>query len=480
MSNFETFALITEGNISTAPSFFSASTEDSLATMLVEGYMDDKGEQGIVKQNDRVAINYADESVFPLNTGEAAIYGEFRVNYNPNNGTWSLLATAATPSGIGALGVYSAQYTNAGGSATTTIVDDSINANMVVIAFWATSANAVSVYTVSPGNGTLTVVSSADPGASKLSYMAFIPSVALQNAGVFAAKYANAGGSATVTILDANITADMVAEVSFVSQANVSIVQKVTVAAGSLTVLCSANPGVSVLSYTAQLPSTALTNLGLYATAYTNAGGSATTSISDANITASSVVIGSWDTSANAVNIQKITATAGTLTVLSSADPGASVFQYSATPQGINDEDANYLISTNNLSDVASASTALSNLGGVPLAGGQMTGTLRTTKGTGTEAANAVTISPLTAQSGVITTSALTTASEATYVIAVTNSAVAADSVILLSWMGGTNTIGFSAKAVYTSAGVWTITIKNTDVAAAALDGTIILGYTIL
>ena len=86
MSNFQTFALITEGNISTAPSEFIASTVDSLATVLAAGYMTDL--QSKVKANDVVSINYADLSTFPLNTGEAASYGQFVVSYASS--VWSL------------------------------------------------------------------------------------------------------------------------------------------------------------------------------------------------------------------------------------------------------------------------------------------------------------------------------------------------------------------------------------------------------
>jgi len=86
MSNFQTFALITEGNISTAPSKFIASTVDSLATVLVAGYMTDL--QAQVKANDVISINYADLSTFPLNTGESASYGQFVVGYA--NSVWSL------------------------------------------------------------------------------------------------------------------------------------------------------------------------------------------------------------------------------------------------------------------------------------------------------------------------------------------------------------------------------------------------------
>lgn len=97
-------------------------------------------------------------------------------------------------------------------------------------------------------------------------------------------------------------------------------------------------------------------------------------------------------------------------------------------------------------------------------------------RGTGTEAANAVTIN---AQVGVITTSALTTAAGSSYAITLTNNKIATTNVVLISVMGGTNT----TKAVTISAtagnGTSAISINNID-PAAALNGTLILGFAIL
>lgn len=94
MSNFETLALITEGNTSTAPSIFSASTADSLATITTAGYLNSLGLQGKVKANDLIYINYSDTSVFPLSTGENAIFGLFQVSYSAS--VWSLIAYSTT------------------------------------------------------------------------------------------------------------------------------------------------------------------------------------------------------------------------------------------------------------------------------------------------------------------------------------------------------------------------------------------------
>ena len=475
MSNFETLALITEGNTSTAPNIFVASTVDSLAAILVAGYLNDI--QKKVKSNDIIYVNYLDASVFPLDTGESSLRATFNVSYDPAANNWNMIQSSSTVTGIGAYGLRSTRYTNAGGSATTTITDSQINPNMVVLAGWQASANAVSIEKVTPGIGTLTILSSGDPGASTLTYLAFTPSVSLQNLGVHVAKYSNAGGSATVTINDASITSTMVVDANIVSSVNAAIIEKVTVATGVLTILCSTDPGVSVIGYVATAPSVSLTALGLYAQTYSNAGGSATTTITDATITATSDVVANWASSVTAVNIQKITASASTLTILSSGDPGVSILNYQATPVNETTNASNSLISANNLSDVANASTSLANLGGLPLSGGQMTGQLLVDRGTGTSTAGAVTINH---QGGVVTTEALTTAAAAAYAFTLTDSRILTTSIVQLQLMGGTNTTrGIECRAI-PGAGSATLSFYNNNVAGTALNGTLIFGFTVI
>lgn len=99
------------------------------------------------------------------------------------------------------------------------------------------------------------------------------------------------------------------------------------------------------------------------------------------------------------------------------------------------------------------------------------------TSGTGTEAANAVTVNAL---SGVITTSALTTAAAGSYVITLTNSFVATSAArILITRAGGTNTRrNFQIDAV-SGSGTATITIYNTE-PTNALNGTVIFNFFVL
>ncbi len=475
MSNFSSLDLVTETLVGTAPSRFVGSTPDSLAQLTAAGYLNDI--QAKVKANDIFEVNYLDASVFPLDTGEAALFASFKVAYDPSLQNWNLIQSPATVTGIGAYGLRSTRYTNAGGSATTTVVDSQINPNMVILAAWQASTNAVSIEKVTPGLGQFVVLSSGDPGASTLTYIAFNPSVILQNQGVYVARYANAGGSATVVINDINITTAMDVNASIISSANAVIIEKVTVIAGRVTILCSGNPGVSVFGYVGSVPSTALTALGLYAASYTNSGGSATTTISDATITATSDVVANWEASTTAVNIQKVTASAGTLTILSSADPGASVLSYQATPQNETTNASNALLSANNLSDVASASAALANLNGLALSGGQMTGQLLLDRGTATSTAAAATINH---QTGVVTTEALTTAAASAYSFTYTNSRITTASVVLVQLMGGSNTTrGIEIQAV-PGAGSATLSFFNNNVAASALNGTLIFGVVVI
>jgi hypothetical protein len=98
-------------------------------------------------------------------------------------------------------------------------------------------------------------------------------------------------------------------------------------------------------------------------------------------------------------------------------------------------------------------------------------------KANGTEAANAVTAS---GNAGVITTSSLTTAGGATYAVTWTNTKITTTSVIGLTIQGGsnnaTNNITFTCAP---GSGTATFTIFN-NTAATSLNGTLLIGYSVL
>ncbi len=97
-------------------------------------------------------------------------------------------------------------------------------------------------------------------------------------------------------------------------------------------------------------------------------------------------------------------------------------------------------------------------------------------KANGTEAANAVTAS---GNAGVITTSSLNTAGGSSYAITWTNTKISATSVLSFCIQGGTNTVQNITFTCAPGAGTATLTIFN-NTAATALNGTILIGYTVL
>jgi hypothetical protein len=103
------------------------------------------------------------------------------------------------------------------------------------------------------------------------------------------------------------------------------------------------------------------------------------------------------------------------------------------------------------------------------------TGQIVLVKANGTEAANAVTAS---GNSGVITTSSLSTAGGSSYAITWTNTLITSTSVINLTIMGGTNTTENITLKATAGSGTSTLTIYN-NTAATALNGTILIGYTV-
>jgi hypothetical protein len=104
------------------------------------------------------------------------------------------------------------------------------------------------------------------------------------------------------------------------------------------------------------------------------------------------------------------------------------------------------------------------------------TGQITLSKVNGTEAANAVTAS---GNAGVITTSSLTTAAGSSYAITWTNTKITATSVGTFTIQGGTNSTQNITFTFVPGSGTATLTIYN-NTSATSLNGTILIGYTVL
>ena len=97
-----------------------------------------------------------------------AAFGQATTLTIPNPGAASanflLSATASTIKKVSKAAV-------AGGAASQTVTDAAVSATSVVLANWNDITNACEIETIAPGNGSFVVVSTADPGASHISYI---------------------------------------------------------------------------------------------------------------------------------------------------------------------------------------------------------------------------------------------------------------------------------------------------------------------
>lgn len=237
---------------------------------------------------------------------------------------------AGSGGGGGSSSVRSATIAGSFPTATTVITDSAITADSVVIAAFVSSANVVSIQTVLPAAGQFTINTDTAPSTGVLEYISFIPSAALVTAGVVAGKTSFSSGPATFVMSAPGITPGMVVVANFQVQGTPSRIYTALPGTDQITFVVSSGPGVSVMEWVGMLPGD-IAPLGLHAADYSYAGGAASVAISDASITASSIVVANFKSEAGANYIQKVTPSAGTLTILVNADPGVSVFAYIAT-----------------------------------------------------------------------------------------------------------------------------------------------------
>jgi 3-hydroxy-3-methylglutaryl CoA synthase len=87
----------------------------------------------------------------------------------------------------------------------------------------------------------------------------------------------------------------------------------------------------------------------------------------------------------------------------------------------------------------------------------------------------------LNAQTGKVTSEALTTAQNANYTLTITNNQIAAADIVLASIANGTNTQGTPVLLRVTpGAGSVAIVIRNAHDSAQALNGTIVVSYQVI
>lgn len=259
---------------------------------------------------------------------------------------------------------------------------------------------------------------------------------------------------------------------------------------------CSISNGLITLAAWADAAGVTLPTIANHIATYTNTGGQLSedpaTAISGGNIQAglsgtagtlasfpatalkgSLVIAGVANTGNTVTTISN--AAMGQASVISIPDPAGATANFAVAPAALVSGNLVSASGTAGLvQDAAIASTNVVVKNAPNTFSG--TGSIILPKVNGTEAANAVTASGV---SGVITTSALTTAGGATYAITWTNTLITATSTVLLQCEGGTNTTANFSMQLIRGSGTATLTIFN-NTAATALNGTILISYLVI
>jgi len=444
MSNFQTITPVVEGLAGSAPQIWSAVTTDSASTVMGAGYLNDIALKLGIKANDVFYINTSDSSTFPMQTGLSATLELYECVYS--GGNWSLVisnpdnfAQFTPPSVLNAI----PYFTN-----TTGLMGNSpflVSGNLFV-------DSAADALTAHSGGGQTSALALTHDVNRVTTVAASGDSVKLPaSAPGLKVWVINSGANPMQVFGNGTDTINGVASATGVSQLPGGVCLYECSVAGSWfssDIAFGANGNFYTVSQVNGL------------TAHSG-GGQASALALTASINEITTVAAAGDSVALPA---------------SAAGMEITIINYSSTPMQV------FGAGTDTINGVATA-TGVSQPGKSVVTyrcvvAGNWIGNLGTLKGTGTVSANAVTIN---AQAGVITTGSLSTASGANATaITLTNSFITASSVILCQLMGGTNTtLGVTFNAV-PGAGSATITITNGNVAAAALNGTLIIGFAVL
>jgi len=209
MSDFLTLGQVTGGLGGTAPQLWVASTDDDLAAITTAGYVADKvttvdGTPGVLSVGDVMTISYDDDGTPTTQM--------FLVTSTSGGSlvVWSVIGNAALSS-IGGL---------------TTIANEML---------YTTAPDVYAVTAITALARTLIATSTAATFLAAL--------------GIYFNRSTGAGGSASVTITDANISSTSIVLAQFQTSANAVSVEKVTAGSGSAVVLCSGDPGANTMNY---------------------------------------------------------------------------------------------------------------------------------------------------------------------------------------------------------------------------------------
>lgn len=251
------------------PRIIYIDTDDTLATVTTAGYLNKVQQLSYgLNESDMALV-----TVRPTPSSTSIQVAWLEVSYS--GGNWSLVSAQSTlslPSGqifVGNSSGVAAAVAMSGDIGISNTGVTSIQAGSIVNAdINASAAIAYSKLASLPSGQILVGNGSNVPTAVSMSQDATIANTGaltiangavskaklatlMQPAAVikFASKHNEAGGSATVTITATGAVATDLAFVNIESSANAVSIQKVTVSANIITVLCSGDPGVSVFAW---------------------------------------------------------------------------------------------------------------------------------------------------------------------------------------------------------------------------------------
>jgi hypothetical protein len=277
-------------------------TTDSLATITTAGYLNGQNSSGNpILPTDIFEVLYSYSEATKQGT-----FGIFQITYNQNTGftlnLWENPGNVLLPVVSGDFAVFngtSGQIKDAGYSATNAAKTKVVMANGAVV------VGNMAVYTDvlgTIGQNAATAINGGNIQAGisgTAGTLASFPATAANGSLILAAT--NAGGAFNTTISNGTM-----------GQSTVYTIPDIGASTGDIVVSTSAVRMKSVAGASV-------------------AGGAASQTVTDAFCTSGSNVIACWNTSANAVNIQKVTPGNGSFVVLSSGDPGASTINYIIT-----------------------------------------------------------------------------------------------------------------------------------------------------
>jgi hypothetical protein len=353
------------GEVGLSPKFVYIATNDTLATVLTAGYLNKAVQNGAVFREDDMALVSTKTSPSATSTQVALL----ELSYSPSTG-WSLVTTGGPGTVIlPTIANHIATYTNTSGTlsedAATAINGGNIQAGLsgtagYLASFPSTAAKGSLRLTAVANTGdTLTTISNAamgqasvisipDPGASTATFTLSTSSGGQTIAGgltVSTGNFAVSAGTITasgsITSTAGNITSgssgDAGTFISFpATAANGTLILAAANAGGAFNTTISNGTMAQSTVYTVgdigastgAIPVSTTAARMKWVSAAAAAGGAAAQSFTDTFCTTGSVVIGDWNTQANAASVLKIVPGNGSFVVTSSADAGVGTFNY--------------------------------------------------------------------------------------------------------------------------------------------------------